>query len=68
MSVHAGRLFSLSHLVRLHGFQHSEASDVDDTDLVTETSAWVEIHQRHDVLRELSVFSVCGDVHNLGKK
>lgn len=41
------------HLVGLHGFEHAEAPDVDDSDLVSLAGTWVEVHQGHDVLRVL---------------
>lgn len=57
--------FSSFYLVRLHGFQHAEAADVDDANLVSLASSRVEIHEWHDVLRELGVLRVGCDVDNL---
>lgn len=56
------------YLVSLHGFQHTEATDVDDTDLVTLTRSWVQIHQRHNVLGVLPGRQISSDVHNLPDK
>lgn len=55
----------MSYLVGLHGFQHSEASHVDDTNQVTLTGTWIQVHQRHDVLRILSGWRVSCDVDDL---
>lgn len=57
-----------THLVRLHRFQHAEAADVDNANLVALTGARVEVHQRHNVLRVLSVRAIGSDVHNLQRK
>lgn len=60
--------FSSFYLVSLHGFQHAEAADVDYADLVSLASSGVEIHERHDVLRELGVLRVGCDVDDLKRK
>jgi hypothetical protein len=57
--------FLMAYLVRLHRFQQSEAADVDDTNLMSHAGAGIQVHQRHDVLRELSIWRVSSDVHNL---
>lgn len=57
-----------THLVRLHRLEHAEAADVDHANLMALASSWVEVHQRHDVLRVLGIGPVSSNVHNLKEK
>lgn len=64
LCAHVSQFFH-SYLVSLHGFQHTETSHVNYTNLMTLTSAWIQVHQWHDVLGELCSWRVCRKVHNL---
>ena len=60
--------FFLSYLVRLHRFQHSEAPHIDNANQMTLPCTWIQVHQWHDVLRELSVRRVSSNVDDLNKR